>query len=276
MRFVFKDGEFDLSAGRRVIFGILNVTPDSFSDGGRHSGLAAAVEHALSMERDGADVIDVGGESTRPGAAMVSEEEEIRRVAPVIEELKRRLRIPISVDTSKTAVAEEAFRAGAVILNDISGLKGDPAMAGLAAEAGVGVILMHRRGVSADMQKLCHYDDVVEDVCRELGESLKLAEAGGLSQERLAVDPGIGFAKNREQNLVLLRRIGEFGRFQLPVMIGVSRKSFLDGEVQERAAGTLAVELWCHEKGVQLVRTHEPGPLRRALAAWDLVCRWQP
>jgi len=271
MRFEFRNGSFDLPPGHCVLFGILNVTPDSFSDGGRYSRLETAVEHGLALEKDGADVVDIGGESTRPGAQPVSAEEEIHRVIPVIRALKSKLKIPVSVDTTKAAVAEAAAAEGAVIINDVSGFADDPRMATVAAASGAGVILMHRRGTPTTMQNLCRYENVVEDVRRELQERLNAALAAGIPRNRIALDPGIGFAKTREQNLELLRNLKVFSAFSRPVMIGVSRKSFLGGELQTRSAGTLAAELWSWLRGARMIRTHDVASTRRALNCLTVI-----
>lgn len=249
-----------------MLFGILNVTPDSFSDGGRFCDPEVALDHALRLEAEGADVVDLGGESTRPGADAVSVNEELLRVLPVLRRLRDRLKVPISVDTTKAAVAEAALREGAVIVNDISGMTADPRMSGVVASSGAGVILMHRRGTSATMQALCAYEHVVREVQSELEGMVENALAEGIEFERIAIDPGIGFAKTREQNLLLLEHLREF-QGEHPVMIGVSRKSFLGGKVEERGDATLRVELQALEKGVQMIRTHDVRALRRALTA---------
>lgn len=263
---------FPPSPSRGLIFGILNVTPDSFSDGARHATPEAALEHAQRLERDGVDVIDVGGESTRPGAEPVSAANEMQRVLPAIRLLHQHLRIPISIDTTKADVAEAALGAGATIVNDVSGLDADPRMAAVVARSGAEVILMHRRGNPATMQGLCTYDDLLHDVKRELGKRVRHALNAGIALERIAIDPGIGFAKTREQNWRLLENLDSFvtpaddgmlmGR---PVMIGVSRKSFLGGAVEERGAATLDAEIRAWRQGVRLIRTHDVRALKARL-----------
>lgn len=276
MIFRSQDRTFDFAIRQCMVFGIVNVTPDSFSDGGRYHDPVKAVAHGLRLEKEGADALDVGGESTRPGAAAVSVEEEMSRVVPVIEALCRKVKIPVSVDTTKATVAEAAFKAGASILNDVSGLTADPAMFPLASRTKAGVILMHRRGNSSTMQSLCDYGDVVEDVARELSERLEAAKQAGMDPERLALDPGMGFAKTAAQSMTLLRdltRLRDLVRkktgFEIPWMIGVSRKSFLGGELADRGVATLCSEIWGVLQGARMIRTHEPRPIQRALTALD-------
>jgi len=237
--------------------GILNVTPDSFSDGGVHFDHAKAIHAAMQMEEDGAAVIDVGGESTRPGSAALSAEDEIARVVPVIEQIRMRSDVPISIDTRKAAVAEAALAAGADLINDVSGMRHDPAMRELARQAGVPVILMHMRGEPATMQELARYDDVVAEVARELRE--RMAEAEGV--EQILIDPGIGFAKTFEHNLEVLARCGELTSIA-PVVIGASRKAFIGhltgrSAGPERAVGSLAAVAAAHRGGATMVRVHD-------------------
>lgn len=240
--------------------GVLNVTPDSFSDGGRYVDPAAAAAHAREMARAGADIVDVGGESTRPGASPVDEAEEIARVVPVIEDLVGTLAIPLSVDTRKAAVARAAVEAGAAIVNDVSG-GADPALLHVAAGTGAGLILMHMRGEPATMAGLTEYGNVVADVRSELGARVRAALAAGVPRDRLAVDPGIGFAKNAAQSLRLLREIEAFQELGLPLVVGTSRKSFigrvLDAGVRDRLIGTAATVAWLAGKGVDVVRVHD-------------------
>ncbi|MFZ2493805.1 MAG: dihydropteroate synthase, partial [Thermoanaerobaculia bacterium] len=234
--------ELTLSGGRTLrrgasplVMGILNVTPDSFSNQGEHFVRDAAVEAALEMERDGAAVIDVGGESTRPGAAAVDRDEELARVIPVIEAIRRRSAVALSVDTRKAAVAEAAIDAGADIVNDVSALRFDPAMPAIVASREVPVILMHMRGEPSTMQQHAVYDEVVADVARELTERSREAVAAGVKSDRILLDPGIGFAKTFEHNLELLARCGELARLA-PLVIGASRKGFI-GHLTGRASG---------------------------------------
>ncbi len=272
MRFEFKTRFFEFPRGRPVLFGILNTTPDSFSDGGRYLSTGSALEHALQLEYDGADVIDVGGESTRPGATAISVHEEMERVLPTIQVLKKHLKIPISIDTTKANVAEAALAEGAEIINDISGLTADPRMARVAASSKAGLILMHSRGTSVTMQTLCNYKDVVEDVLHEMKERMEYAFTSGISRNQIAIDPGIGFSKNVQQNLLLLHHLKAFtsstpGRHFLdrPVLIGVSRKSFLGDEVKNRGPATVAAELQAYQQGVHMIRTHDVAAIRQAL-----------
>lgn len=220
-----------------AVLGIVNVTPDSFSDGGVHFDRAAAIESALQMESDGAAMVDVGGESTRPGSEAVSVEEELDRVLPVIEGIRKRSAVRISIDTRKAAVAEAALDAGANVINDVSALRHDPRMPGLAAARGVPVILMHMRGEPRTMQQNIRYDEVVADVKRELTEWRDHAVEEGIAVERLLIDPGIGFGKTFEQNLDLLARCGELAAIG-PVVVGASRKAFI-GHLTGREAGPL-------------------------------------
>lgn len=254
--------------------GIVNVTPDSFSDGGVHFERRAAVEAALRMKEDGAAIVDVGGESTRPGAEPVSIEDELERVTRVIEEIRRRSDVAISIDTRNAAVAAAALDAGADIINDVTALRHDPAMAGLAATRGVPAILMHMRGDPRTMQKLAVYDDVVREVARELGEIRDAAVRAGIAAENILVDPGIGFAKTIVHNLELLARCSELRRIA-PVVIGASRKAFvghLTGRDAgpERAAGSLAAVAAAFRGGAAVVRVHdvrETADFLRVLAA---------
>lgn len=241
--------------------GILNVTPDSFSDGGRHFDRQAAIDAAMQMQRDGAEIIDIGGESTRPGAAAVSIDEELDRVVPVIEILRQRSPVAISVDTRNAKVAAAAVDAGADIVNDVSALRHDHDMAALVASREVPVILMHMRGNPGTMQQLASYDDVVADVARELMASVGLAIAAGVHSDRILVDPGIGFAKTYDHNLALLARCGELARLG-PLVIGASRKAFI-GHLTgrpggpERMAGSLAAVAAAHRGGAAIVRVHD-------------------
>lgn len=241
------------------VMGILNVTPDSFSDGGVHFDHAKAVHSALQMEADGAAVIDIGGESTRPGAEAIPIDEEIRRVVPVIEQIRKRSRIPISVDTRKAEVAEAALDAGATMINDVSALRFSPRMASVAAKRKVPVILMHMRGEPADMQQHAHYDDVVREVAAELRGFVTKAREAGI--EEILIDPGIGFAKNFEHNLELLARTRDLTAIA-PVVVGASRKAFighLTGRPAgpERAIGSLAAVAAAQRGGAAFVRVHD-------------------
>ena len=247
-------------AQRGAIMGILNVTPDSFSDGGQFTSVETAVTHALQMVRDGADVIDIGGESTRPGASPVGAAEEQRRVVPVIRALRAQSpEILISIDTSKSCVAEAALNAGADIINDVTALRGDPAMAGIAAARGAGVCLMHMRGTPADMQHDPRYADVVAEVCDFLDTRLGHAVAAGIDRECLALDPGIGFGKSRDHNLALLRAVATLAAAHgdRPLLLGVSRKSFLGGHAADRLWPTVALTALLRARGARIFRVHD-------------------
>ncbi|MDT4938663.1 MAG: dihydropteroate synthase [Pseudonocardiales bacterium] len=249
--------------------GVLNVTPDSFSDGGRYATLDDALVHALEMQAEGADIVDVGGESTRPGAQRVPADEETRRVVPVIERLAQ-LGVPISVDTYRARVAAAALHAGASIVNDVSGGLGDPEMAAVVRDAGCPWILMHWRGHSASMRQLAHYDDVVADVRAELSMRIDAAIAAGVDASRLVIDPGLGFAKTGEHNWALLAALDAFTSLGPPVLVGASRKSFLgallaDGDdkprpVHDREDATTAVTAYAALHGVWGVRVHDVRP----------------
>lgn len=263
-----------LELDRPRIMGILNVTPDSFSDGGRYLSLPAALERGRELDRDGADLIDVGGESTRPGSASVSLQEEIDRVAPVIEALAREVSRPISVDTTKSAVARAAIAAGADFINDISGLHFDPEMAAVAGETGAGLFLMHTRGRPDRMQTDTRYDDLVGEILAYLQNGISLAEQAGISRDHLAVDPGIGFGKSMAGNLEILRRLPEFQSLGCPILLGVSRKSFIGKILDrpdpgERLFGTLALVALGVQQGAMLHRVHDVAPAREAaMTAW--------
>lgn len=243
------------------VMGIVNVTPDSFSDGGVHFERMTAVEAALRMELEGAAIVDIGGESTRPGALAVDAAAEIERVVPVIEQIRRRSAVPISVDTRKADVASAALAAGADVINDVSALRHDPAMRPLAAKSAVPVILMHMRGEPRTMQEHIHYDDVVADVSRELAGWRDEALAAGIAPGRILVDPGIGFAKTFEHNLQLLARGAELARIA-PLVVGASRKAFVGHLTsraggRDRAAGSLAAVAAAQRAGAALTRVHD-------------------
>jgi dihydropteroate synthase len=264
----WKTARRDLALDRPLIMGILNVTPDSFSDGGRFLDPHRAAERALEMEAEGADIIDIGGESTRPGAPQVPAAEELRRISPVIEQLAGRLSCPISVDTWKSEVARGALAAGAEIINDISGFGFDPAMAPVAAESGAGVVLMHTRGTPDRMQSQTDYEDLLGDVIAELRCSLDSAISAGVEHERIVIDPGIGFAKDAASNLEILRRLREFSSFGLPLLVGTSRKSFIGktlGRVTgERMVGTAATVALAVANGADILRVHDVRAMREA------------
>jgi len=248
--------------GRTLVMGVLNVTPDSFSDGGRHLDARKAVRRALEMEAEGAEIIDIGGESTRPGSEGVTTEMELRRVLPVVEGLRGRLKIPISIDTQKAMVAEAAIGAGAEIVNDVSALRGDARMGEVVRRAGVAVVLMHMRGRPKTMQRRPFARDVMRDVTRGLREALERARRAGIAKGQIILDPGIGFGKSTEQNCELLARLPELERLGCPVMVGTSRKAFIGkllggaGE-DERIWGTAATVAAAVLGGAHIVRVHD-------------------
>lgn len=255
----------DLSL-RPCIMGILNLTPDSFSDGNSYFSPESAVDRALEMEAEGADIIDIGGESTRPFAPLVDESEELQRVMPVLEKLSGRLSIPVSIDTYKSAVAREALQAGVEIVNDISGLTFDNAMAGVIAAAGAGVVLMHTRGMPGVMQKETSYASIVAEVISSLERSVSMALSAGIGMEHIAIDPGVGFGKSVEGNLEILRRLREFAVIGRPILVGTSRKSFigktLGREVGERVFGTAATVAVSICNGASIFRVHDVKEMR--------------
>uniref|UniRef100_A0A831UEW3 Dihydropteroate synthase n=1 Tax=Geobacter metallireducens TaxID=28232 RepID=A0A831UEW3_GEOME len=255
----------DLSR-RPCIMGILNVTPDSFSDGSRFLDLDRAEERAFQMVEEGADIIDIGGESTRPNTAPVDAEEELRRVIPLVERLAGRIPVPVSVDTYKAVVAREALGAGAEIVNDISGLTFDPAMAAVVAEAAAGLVVMHTRGRPDTMQQNTAYGNLIAEVLDSLRRSVSAAEGAGVARDRIVVDPGIGFAKSVQGNLEILRRLREFAVLQLPLLIGTSRKSFIGSvlgrDVDERLFGTAATVSLAVANGASIIRVHDVREMR--------------
>jgi dihydropteroate synthase len=264
-----------------TVMGVVNVTPDSFSDGGLYIDAAAAIAHGLELEAQGAAILDIGGESTRPGAEPVNARAEGDRVLPVIEGLKARgVTAQISVDTSKAAVAAAALDAGATIVNDVTALRGDPAMAELVAARGVHCCLMHMLGEPRTMQSDPRYDDVVSDVKAFLEERMAFAVARGVAEERILVDPGIGFGKTAEHNVELLARLDELAALGRPVVIGTSRKSFLGRitgrPVDDRLAATIATNVLAFERGARVFRVHDVAPVRDALmiAAATVRRRW--
>lgn len=258
-----------------LLMGIVNVTPDSFSDGGQFVAVDAAVKQAISLTECGADILDIGGESTRPGATPVGEREELERVVPVIAALKTRVTVPISVDTTKAAVARAAIEAGAAIVNDISGLTFDREMVSVVADSDAGVCVMHIKGTPQTMQDDPVYDDVVAEVCDFLAQRIGVLEAAGVGRERICVDPGIGFGKTALHNLELLRSIDRLHELGCPVLIGHSRKRFLKHvlgrEVEERLAGTVGVSIALAERGVDVLRVHDVQAVSDAITAWRAV-----
>lgn len=256
------------TTGHTYIMGILNVTPDSFSDGGKFNQIDAALKHAEEMIRDGADVIDIGGESTRPGYTKISDEEEIDRVVPVIEAVKKEFEIPISVDTYKSRVAEAAAQAGADLINDIWGLKYDPHMAEVIAKSGLACCLMHNRDNT-------EYRNFMEDVKQDLRETIALAKAAKIADDKIILDPGVGFAKSYENNLEVIRRLKEFNELKYPVLLGTSRKSVigltLDLPAAERVEGTIVTTVMAVEAGCMFVRVHDVKENHRAIQMAETI-----
>jgi len=276
------------------VMGILNVTPDSFSDGGRYMQAEAAIAHGLLLESEGADIVDVGGESTRPGAEPVAEAQELERVLPVLHGLaERRIGAQLSIDTSKAAVARAALAAGATLVNDVSAFRAEPEIAGVVADSGADCCLMHMLGEPRTMQRQPRYRDVVDDVRAFLEERMAFAIAEGVPAERIMLDPGIGFGKTEQHNLTLLARLDELVSLGRPLVIGTSRKSFLGRIIarsagrdegaqpepvgpEDRLAGTLATNVLAYERGASVFRVHDVAPVREALAvaAATLGERW--
>jgi dihydropteroate synthase len=268
-----------LALGREtLIMGILNVTPDSFSDGGAYLDVNAAAEHALTMESAGAHIIDIGGESTRPGSTAISPEEEMRRVLPVLERLRGKLKIPISIDTSKSEVAEAAADAGAEILNDVTGLRNDPRLAEIARRKKLGLILMHMRGEPHTMQQKPFAANVIRDVTAGLRKSIAVAQTAGVAKAQIVVDPGIGFGKSHAQNCEILQRLPELARLGFPLLLGTSRKSFL-GTALKQDAGTGADRIWGTAatvaasilQGAHIVRVHDVSEMAQVARVADVL-----
>jgi len=257
------------------VMGIVNVTPDSFSDGGLTGTLEGAVIHALHLVAEGADLLDLGGESSRPGADPVPLEEELRRVIPVVEALTPLVTVPISVDTTKAEVARQALRAGASIINDIRGLDGDPDLSRLVAEAGAGVVLMHMAGTPQTMQVDPRYVDVVREVRDDLARRIERAEASGIPRDRIAIDPGIGFGKTFAHNLELLRNLDRFANLGCALLVGTSRKGFLGTltgrPVGGRATASVVSSLAAVARGANVVRVHDVGPMVDAIKVWTAL-----
>ena len=246
---------------RPLIMGVINVTPDSFYDGGCYLDAAAAVAHAVRLVEEGADLLDVGAESTRPGANVVNEAEEHRRAIPVVTAMAKAVTVPISIDTSKATVACAALDAGAVLVNDITALRGDPAMVDVVVRARAGIVLMHMQGTPRTMQQAPHYDDVVEEVSAFFEERIRFATAHGIVRRQIILDPGIGFGKLLAHNLALLAQLRRFLQFECPLLVGVSQKGFLgqllDRPVQERQWGTAAAVAMAVDRGAGILRVHD-------------------
>ena len=275
---IWRCGPHVVPLGRRtLVMGIVNVTPDSFSDGGSYANVDDAVKHAIQMVADGAELVDVGGESTRPGSDVVAPEEEIHRVVPVIRRIVDELpNVPVSIDTRKPAVARAALEGGASIVNDVSA-GADPAMFGVVGEAGAGMVLMHMKGEPKTMQDDPSYYDVVAEVRGFLGDRVEAAVGAGIDLERLCIDPGIGFGKTLEHNLAILHDIRAFHHLGVPVLVGPSRKRFIgtltDTEVDDRIEGTAGVVAWCAAEGVDIVRVHDVKEMTRVVRVVDAIAR---
>jgi dihydropteroate synthase len=277
-------GKYRLDFGRRtLIMGVLNVTPDSFSDGGKFFSLDGAVDQGYKLFEDGADILDIGGESTRPFSDPVSEEEEIQRVVPVIEKLSKRIPIPISIDTTKAGVAEQAVKAGASMINDVSSLRFDPKMASVVVDYAVPVILMHMLGNPKTMQIEPTYDDLIGEIKAFFENAIDLAENKGISRSKIIIDPGIGFGKTVGHNLLLIQRLHEFKTLKVPIMIGTSRKAFIrnllkDNTGEEVNADTAIVERGTQASvaaailnGAHIVRVHNVANTRATLKITDAI-----
>ena len=271
--------QLDLGA-RTLVMGILNITPDSFSDGGLFLDPARAIETGLRMVDEGADLIDVGGESTRPGAAPVSEAEERRRVLPVVEALAGRVRVPVSVDTYKASIADAALHAGAALINDISGLRYDPALGQVVARHGAALVLMHTRGRSADMYRDASYHDVVGEVLDELRQSMAFALGAGIGADQILIDPGLGFAKDTRQSYETLARVDEFGELDRPLVVGPSRKGFLSRPFERdlppelREWPTAAAVAAAAFAGAHIVRVHAVREMALVIRVCDQIRKY--
>ncbi|MCK5553622.1 MAG: dihydropteroate synthase [Deltaproteobacteria bacterium] len=257
--------------------GILNVTPDSFSDGGLYVDPHKAISHGIELASQGADIIDIGGESTRPGSKPLPVDEELRRVIPVIEALSAKVEIPISIDTYKSSIAEKALEAGAEMINDISGLKFDRKMANVAAKYGVPVVLMHIKGTPEVMQLDVHYDCLLSEIMEYLEQGIEIAEGAGIDPKLIIIDPGIGFGKSVEDNLKIIRHLAELKSLGKPILLGPSRKSFigkiLNAPIEQRDEGTLASISAAIMNGANIIRVHEVGPARKTARIVDAILR---
>jgi dihydropteroate synthase len=264
------------SVTKTRIMGILNVTPDSFYDGGKHNNIDKALSHAVKMFEEGADIIDVGGESTRPGAEKISAGEELDRVIPVIERIVSEISVPVSVDTTKSQVAIEAVKAGASIINDISGLTFDPAIIKAAADYKTGLIINHIKGTPSDMQKNTGYNDIIKDILDFLNISINNALVNGVSREMIIIDPGIGFGKSIGQNYIILNNIMRFRETGFPVLIGLSRKSLI-GKLytrdEDRLPATIALNAVAAHNGADIIRVHDVKAHRLAMDSIDFLKR---
>lgn len=272
----FRSKKYNLSK-RTHIMGVLNVTPDSFSDGGKFFGLEKALSQSLKMVEEGADIIDIGGESTRPSSVPVSLEEEEKRVLPVIEALAKKITVPISIDTYKSQIARKALESGAEMINDISGLRFDSEMVKVVSRYNVPVIIMHIKGTPQNMQENPYYENVIKEIKDYFEERINLATASGISEENIILDPGIGFGKRFEDNLVVLKNLKEFKKLEKPLLLGLSRKSFigkiLDLPVEERLEGSLAALAYSIMQGAHIVRVHDVKESVRVARVADAILR---
>ncbi|HWC50214.1 MAG TPA: dihydropteroate synthase [Nitrospira sp.] len=269
-----------LGLDRPLLMGIVNVTPDSFSDGGRCDDPERAVAHAVRLVEEGADLLDLGAESTRPGALPVSEQEERRRLIPVVSAVVRAVSVPVSVDTSKAAVARAALEAGAVMINDVTALRGDRAMVDVVAETGAGLVLMHMQGTPETMQQAPYYDDVVAEIAQFLSERARFAMHHGVAKERIVLDPGIGFGKTLHHNLDLLANLHAFAQLGFPLLVGPSRKGFIgqltQQSVERRAWGTAGAVALAVQQGANILRVHDVGPMKDVVRVASAVARRMP
>ena len=275
MQWRLRDRVVDVSS-RCLVMGIVNVTPDSFSDGGRFFDANAAIAHALAMVQEGAAILDIGGESTRPGSAAVTPQVELDRVIPVITILAKSTNALLSIDTSKSEVARVCIDSGAHIINDVTGLTGDPRMADVTRDTGAGLVVMHMQGTPATMQIAPHYDDVVQDLFQYFSERLQSLTAHGIAREAIAIDPGIGFGKTREHNITLMAQLKKFTELGRPICLGVSRKGFLgkllDRPVEDRLAGSLAAAAYGLAQGaVQILRVHDVAATRDLVRVFEVL-----
>jgi dihydropteroate synthase len=269
-----------LGLDRPLLMGIVNVTPDSFFDGGRFDDPQRAVAHAVRLVEEGADLLDLGAESTRPGALPVSDQEERRRLIPVVSAVVKAVSVPISVDTSKAEVARAALDAGAVMINDVTALRGDRAMVDVLAETGAGLVLMHMQGTPETMQQAPHYDDVVAEIARFLSERARFAMDHGIAKERIMLDPGLGFGKTLHHNLDLLANLHAFAQLGFPLLVGPSRKGFIgqltQQSVEARAWGTASVVALAVQQGASVLRVHDVGPMKDVVSVAIAVARRMP
>ncbi len=277
MKLVWKGFSFDFSL-KTYVMGILNVTPDSFSDGGLFLNRNRAVAHALRMQDEGADIIDIGGESTRPGAVGISTQEEIRRTSPIIEKIAKKVRVPISIDTYKADVAKAALSSGASFVNDISGLRFDPGMPGLIARKQVPVVIMHIKGTPNSMQKNPSYKSLIPEIMDYLRESIEIARMAGISEDKIIIDPGIGFGKTVSHNFEIIKRLDELTGFEKPILLGPSRKSFIgktlgDLPAPERIEGTSAATAIGIINGANIIRVHDVEAMVRVAKIADALKR---